>query len=311
MLHLRRVRSKRVTAHVVRWAIATGLVTFTSAAHAEPSAADRALATELFRRGRDLLAADSVPAACEALGASHRLDPSGGTILNLALCHEREGRTATAWSEYQEAISFAKRDGRADRLAFAEAHLGLVAGRLARLRIVVGSSDARPTIVRDGSEVPEAGWGVAVPIDPGRHVVEARGPGRAPLRIEVSLREGEARDVSIGALAPLPADERPLAPRVHGSRLPVYALGIGSLAAATTGTIAAVRALRRREASDAACTPSCTADGVAYNEQAKTAADVSTIAFAVAVAAAAGAVTWLLLEPRSPAPRASVAWPHF
>ena len=61
---------------------------------------------------------------------SHRLDPSGGTILNLALCHEKEGKLARSWSEFTEAIAFARRDYRADREAEAQDHAGKLEPRL-------------------------------------------------------------------------------------------------------------------------------------------------------------------------------------
>ncbi|HMC95609.1 MAG TPA: hypothetical protein VKO16_12645, partial [Polyangia bacterium] len=61
-------------------------------ATAQTSADDQALATVLFEKGRQLISEGQVSQACPAFEESERLDPSGGTILNLALCHELEGR---------------------------------------------------------------------------------------------------------------------------------------------------------------------------------------------------------------------------
>lgn len=84
-------------------------------ATAQTSADDQALATVLFDKGRQLISEGQVSQACPAFEESERLDPSGGTILNLALCHELEGRLARAWSEFNEAVMFARKDGRRDR----------------------------------------------------------------------------------------------------------------------------------------------------------------------------------------------------
>src|SRR5690242_5233362 len=89
-------------------------------AFAQPSASDRALATELFQQGRALMAEKKLDQACPKLEESMRLDPGGGTLLNLAICHEEQGKTATAWSEYAEAIALAQRDGRPDRQKLAQ-----------------------------------------------------------------------------------------------------------------------------------------------------------------------------------------------
>src|SRR5262249_28728261 len=72
-------------------------------ARAETSADDKALATVLFKEGRAMMARGDISLACPKFEESHRLDPSGGTILNLALCHEQQGLLARSWSELNEA----------------------------------------------------------------------------------------------------------------------------------------------------------------------------------------------------------------
>src|SRR5580765_1857550 len=91
---------------------ASGVVSVSGLALAEPSDADRTLAAALFREGKALMDKGDFAPACAKLEESQRLDPGGGTILNLALCHEKEGRFARSWSEFTEAVTVARRDGR-------------------------------------------------------------------------------------------------------------------------------------------------------------------------------------------------------
>src|SRR5215471_19286696 len=80
-----------------------------------PPEGNAAIAEALFRHGRELLDAGKVSEACEKFAASQRADPALGTLLNLAACHEREGRTATAWSEFTDA--YAQATGAHDKRA--------------------------------------------------------------------------------------------------------------------------------------------------------------------------------------------------
>jgi len=95
-------------------------------------------AEALFEEGRSLVAAGKVAEACPKFADSERLGPSVATLLNLANCWERVGRTATAWATYREAASAANAAGRKDYLATAQRRADGLAPKLARLIVTVG-----------------------------------------------------------------------------------------------------------------------------------------------------------------------------
>ena len=173
-------------------------------AHAEPSADDKALASMLFQEGRSLMAAGRIAEACQKLEDSQRLDPGGGTLLNLALCHEQEGRLARSWSEFKEAALVARRNGRQDRESEATSHLNALEPRLSRLTIVVpaGTQVEGLVIERDGHAVGPGAWSMAIPVDGGTHVVRASALGRDPFTTTIVIaKEADNQTVEIPVLA--------------------------------------------------------------------------------------------------------------
>jgi hypothetical protein len=280
-------------------------------AHAEPTPADRALATELFDQARDLQAHDKLAEACPKFQESQRLDPSPGTLLNLANCHEAEGRTATAWSEFNEALAVAEREGQSERVAFAESHIAALAPRLSRLIIVVPRElDASPVeITRDGTQISRVALRTAMPIDPGSHRVDVHAPGFLPWSTTIEIVAAERRELVVGPLVAAPA---PLPPRIEPvlappapaekpvsrGRVAGLAVGGAGLLALGIGAVAGGVAIVKNDSSESHCTPRCSDEGYAQNRDAKTAADVATVSLLTGVVAlGVGAVLFLSSTP--------------
>jgi hypothetical protein len=171
--------------------------TITVAFGARPAAAqsgdtDRQIAQQLFDDGRVLLEAKRYSEACPKFGESQRLDPGGGTLANLAYCHELEGKTASAWTEFRDALGQAVKDGRKDREELVRAHITDLAPKLMRVVVhVPGRLASRdPEINLDKSKLPPTAWDTAIPIDPGEH------------RVSVIVRGAQAWSTAISASAP-------------------------------------------------------------------------------------------------------------
>src|SRR5262245_2596708 len=111
---------------------------------AEPTATERAMADSLFNEAKKLLARGKPPEACAKLAESYKLDPAGGTLLNLGMCHEIEGKTATAWTEFELALALARKSRRADREKAAREHMTALEPRMSRITVTVPLASVVP-----------------------------------------------------------------------------------------------------------------------------------------------------------------------
>jgi len=303
--------------------IVVGVIFLCGSAFAEPSAQDRVVARGLFDQGRDLMTQNQVSQACPKFADSFRLDPKGGTLLNLAVCHEREGRTATAWVEFKEAVSLAQRDARPEREQMARERIAAIEPNLSRLTIVVSREADRPDLeIRlDGAVFGRSAWNEAMPLDPGEHVVRASAPGmqawegkasvgpsRDLQRVEVAvLHAAGASSVPSGPVVnaekakPLPADGSERNVESSSSSwitTPGFVVGGVGLAAGTVfGILAASKASTVKDkCTGTHCDPSAESDSL------KTFATVSNISFGVGLIGIGAGVYGLLSAP-SPSPR--------
>jgi hypothetical protein len=232
------------------------------------------------------------------------------------MCHEVEGKTATAWAEFNEALSLARKQARADRLKAASEHIAALEARLSRVRITLstsgapGAAGAPPglTVKIDGIAVAAEAIGSAVPVDPGDHVVTATASERKPWEARFTLKEGQRQEVSLPALelaTPPPAPPPPVRWKVP---VGIAALGAGAVLLGV-GTYFGVRAVSlggkvAEQCPQRACSP----DGlraVADGQRAANTANGTLLAGgAAAVAGAVLVIVGAIGAPAAPAPQA-------
>ncbi len=188
----------------------------TTAAQGALAQTETAVAEGLYRQARELMAAGNYDAACPKLAESQRLDPATGTLLNLAACHEKQGKLATAWLEYSDALVAARRDGREDRVEFARQRAAELEPRLSRLTIVLAPDADEPELALelDGASIGRAVLGAATPVDPGQHLVRASAPGKKPWEQSIQIgAEADQQSLTIPKLELGPAQPAPPAPQ--------------------------------------------------------------------------------------------------
>jgi hypothetical protein len=309
-------------------------------ANADPSLADKSIATQLFKEGRALLEQGRVAQACRKLEESQRLEPGGGTLLNLALCHEREGRTATAWAEFTEAVGIAKRDDRPQRVEYARAHITQLEPALSRLSIQVAGAADLPDleIKRDGGVLGRAAWGSPIPVDPGDHIIEAVAPGKIQWKQSILLApNGDGKTLVVPMLedAPVPenmesglsapprkiaqvpaadlgnATQDKVAEGSGGSSVPAWiALTLGVVAAGA-GTYFAVLAISQKSEADRNCpNDACSAEGARQTSDAIKSANFATTGLGVGVVGLGLGTILFATRSRPPRAAASAAKPR-
>ncbi len=180
--------------------LAWTLLSWTSPAWSQ-TAQEQALAEALFRDGRQLLEQGDYAAACGKQSESYKLDPASGTLLNLALCHERDGKLATAWVEYQNALARVRREGSEERITFARDSIARIEPMVPRIRIEVTETEGQDvTVELDGTPLGRAAWGGEMPVDPGTVRVRATARGHHPYEAELSVEPGQVLTAKIPEL---------------------------------------------------------------------------------------------------------------
>jgi len=284
-------------------------------------ASNRAAAEALFNQGRALAASGKYAEACPKFEASEQLDPGLGTLLNLAACYEKLGKTASAWAEYREAIPLARAAGSKVRVDLATERAKALESRLSMLTIRAlggGEQSAGLDIRRDGVPVLPAELGSPIPVDPGSHTVEATAPGKQKWSSTVELREAQRLAVDVPALtrnevsappvgpavATSGTPERPInappaeqpAPSGSGQRTAAIVAGAIGVVGVGLGAVFGIGAASKWSDAKSHCSAypyGCDAEGLDAHSSANSKASISTVAFIVGGSALAGAaILW-------------------
>ncbi len=270
----------------------------------------RALAETLFREGRKLMKEKRYAEACAKLDESYRLDEAAGTLLNLALCHEEEGKTATAWTELKESLYLAQKANRADRKKIAKEHLDKLEPRLSRLTLTLAPrfDDAEVEIRLDGVLLGEGALGSALPVDPGERVIRVVAPGKVPWEKTVTIGENADQQtivIPILEAVPPPPDETPPPPPPPADEwqtpAALVAGGVGVVALGV-GTFFGVRALSLgSESADHCPNNVCDAQGYEAYDDGRTSATIANIGIGVGVVGVVAGIVLFVTADDTPA----------
>jgi len=292
-----------------RWLLVLGFMI----AHGAPSPAfagppgrapddPQAVARSKGEEGLRLFEANKWASAYEAFQRADELFHAPTLVLYMAHCRRNQGKLLEARALYAKVTAEPVPKGAPEQfmkaVASAQEELARIKKRIASVRVRFTSPAPSSTTLKiDNDVVSPEQWASAKELDPGEHEIIAEADQMPAVRETVSLKEGEATEVTLTLEAK--AEHHPPPPRPRGSVLPgAIALGIGGVflgLGAVTGGIALskIADIKSRCRPDGHCLK---ADGPkAWT--AWTLSNVSTVGFGVGgVAVAAGAIL-LVVRP--------------
>ena len=279
----------------------------------EPSAAEKAVAEQLFQDGRQLLQEGRLAEACAKLAESERIEPKPGTLLNLAVCHEQQGKTASAWVEFREARTLSARAGNQDRVELADQHIAALEQRQSRLAIVLSVPPQGTTVALNGVTIGAAAWGTAFPVDPGPQRLEVSAPGRRTFTRDFVVPVGpSSTTIQVPALVSTAPPSGSMAPPPDEGLGAQRALGLATgglgLVGIGLGAYFGVRALDSKSDGEAHCNGKyCDAAGLDLMDSGKSQATAATVSLAIGVALAGAGAALVITAPGRSEPRLALA----
>jgi hypothetical protein len=199
---------------------------------------DDGIAEALYREGQRLISTGSIHEACLKFAESERVDPAPGTLLATAACHEKEGKVATAWGEYTEAVTLASRAHETARQEYAHEHAATLERVLYRVTVTLEHPPPGTELKVDARTLGIGALGSAIPLDPGMHRLEVSAPGSETWSrdVDVPPRHGDQRlAVSLAPSVPFAPLPDALAPTTRGQYVWPVTLSATGVAGALAG----------------------------------------------------------------------------
>jgi hypothetical protein len=276
-----------------------------AAAENPAPAADDSEAARLFQEAKELMDQGRFAEACPKFDRSRSLDREVGTTLNLALCYEYLGKTATSWAMWLDGAAEASEKGQTQREELARRRAAMLETRLLRVTILVApQSDPEAIDLQlDGVSIPKSRWGAPTPVDPGTHWVQATAEGKRPWRATIGVDDQHVPLVEVGVLQPREmAGEAPPVARNGGlspRKTAAVIVGSAGLAALAGMSVLGVVASSTYSNASASCNGNaCDSAGVGDRDRAAVEAGLATAAAVTGACALAGAaVLWLAATP--------------
>jgi tetratricopeptide (TPR) repeat protein len=295
----------------LRAAVCASFILLASGVCVAPAAAQTAesqAAEALFRQAKALLDKGELEQACEKFAASQALEPGLGTLLYLGDCYERAGRFASALNTFRSAAALAKERDDAERLRLARIRVSALEPRAPKLEIRNGPAPQGLELVITvaGTPLAPADVGRTLVRDAGTYDIRFSAPGYEPFVSHIELKNSASAVVTIPRLVPLAASGPEPAPvDDDGSAQRTLAWivgGTGAALLATAGVFAGL-ALGKNNDSKSSCDPNdetrCSPDGVSQRDDAKTFANIATVATVIGGLGVAGGVALYVTAPSS------------
>jgi hypothetical protein len=276
---------------------ASVLVLACALAHAPRASAqprDPIAAEALFRDGRAAAGKQDWPTACAKFEGSLRLDPAVGTVFNLADCKEHVGKLASAWQLFERVVH--ELPAGDDRLSIAKGRRDALGKRVPRLTLRLGEgAPSGTTVRRDEVELGGASLGTALPVDPGKHVVTIRAPGRKTRTVTIEIGEGDRKEVDV-LPGPEGEDEATGSGGGIGKRAIGFVVGGVGVAGLVTGLATGIAVLQKKSTADDHCpNKSCDQTGYDAVQAGRTLGPVTTVMLVVGLAGVSVGTTLVLL----------------